>query len=80
MLTYAFEVMGCQRVEFRTDALNVLSRAAIKRLGAVPEGTLRKHGVTASGRVRDTVVFSIVDDEWPKVKERLEEKARGIGQ
>ncbi|HEX6964412.1 MAG TPA: GNAT family protein [Gemmatimonadaceae bacterium] len=78
MLRHAFEVLGCIRVELKTDVLNVRSRAAILRLGAIEEGILRRHTVTASGRVRDTVYYSILDDEWPSVKTRLEARlARG---
>ncbi len=72
MLRHAFETWGCRRVELKTDALNARSRAAILRLGAVEEGTLRRQVRTATGRVRDTVYFSILDDEWPRVRERLE--------
>lgn len=71
MLRHAFETVGCHRVELKTDALNEQSRTAIRRLGAVEEGILRKHMVIASGRVRDTVYFSITDDEWPSVEARL---------
>lgn len=74
MLSYAFETLGCQRVELKTDVLNQRSRTAILRLGAIEEGILRKHMITASGRVRDTVYFSIVDDEWATVKANLQEK------
>jgi RimJ/RimL family protein N-acetyltransferase len=74
MLRHAFGPLGCQRVELKTDALNERSRRAILRLGAVEEGTLRKHMVTASGRARDTVYFSITDDEWPRVEVGLLEK------
>jgi RimJ/RimL family protein N-acetyltransferase len=59
------------RVEFKTDALNERSRNAIRRIGAVEEGIFRKHKITASGRVRDSVYFSIIDTEWPAVKARL---------
>lgn len=72
MLRHAFEVWGCIRVELKTDALNQKSRNAILRLGAKEEGTLRRHLITWSGRVRDTVYFSILDNEWPEVKARLE--------
>jgi RimJ/RimL family protein N-acetyltransferase len=72
MLRHAFETLGCQRVELKTDALNIRSRAAILRLGAREEGTFRKHMITEHGRVRDSVYFSIVDDEWPGVRARLE--------
>lgn len=74
MLRHAFETLGCVRVELRTDALNTRSRNAIRRIGATEEGILRKHMLTDSGRFRDTVYFSILDDEWPGVKQRLEEK------
>lgn len=72
LLTHAFERLGVNRVELKTDALNQKSRTAIARLGAVEEGTFRKHIVTESGRVRDTVYYSIIDTEWPTVKRRLE--------
>ena len=72
MLRHAFEAWGCIRVELKTDALNQRSRNAILRIGAKEEGTLRRHLVTWTGRVRDTVYFSILDDEWPAAKERLE--------
>ncbi len=71
LLTHAFEVLRANRVELKTDALNQKSRAAILRLGAVEEGTFRRHMITASGRVRDTVYYSIVDGEWPAIKARL---------
>jgi RimJ/RimL family protein N-acetyltransferase len=76
MLRHAFEVWGCFRVELKTDALNEKSRNAILRLGAKEEGTLRRHVVTWTGRVRDSVYFGILDSEWPEVKARLEEKLR----
>ena len=72
MLRYAFETIGCMRVEFKTDALNERSRRAILRIGAREEGTLRKHMLTQSGRARDTVYFSVIDSEWPDVKAALE--------
>jgi RimJ/RimL family protein N-acetyltransferase len=72
MLRHAFEVWNCMRVELKTDALNQKSRNAILRIGAKEEGTLRRHLITWSGRVRDTVYFSILDDEWGGVKARLE--------
>ena len=72
MLRHAFEVWGCFRVELKTDTLNEKSRAAILRLGAKEEGTLRRHVITWTGRVRDSVYFSILDNEWPSVKSRLE--------
>ena len=72
MLRHAFEVWKCMRVELKTDGLNQKSREAILRIGAKEEGTLRRHLVTWTGRVRDTVYFSILDDEWPEVKAQLE--------
>ena len=74
LLTHAFERLDVQRVELKTDALNQRSRAAILRIGAVEEGTFRKHIVTASGRVRDSVYYSILDTEWPAVKAKLKDK------
>jgi RimJ/RimL family protein N-acetyltransferase len=74
MLKHAFEVWKCLRVELKTDALNQQSRAAILRLGAKEEGTLRKHMVIWDGRQRDSVYFSIVDTEWPEVRSRLESR------
>jgi len=71
MLTHAFESWKCVRVELKTDALNTRSRAAIRRIGATEEGTLRNHMIIESGRNRDTVYFSIIESEWPAVKEDL---------
>jgi N-acetyltransferase len=72
MLRHAFEVWGCIRVELKTDALNQKSRNAILRIGAKEEGSLRRHVITWTGRVRDSVYFSVLDHEWPEVKARLE--------
>ena len=72
LLTHAFEALGAIRVEFKTDVLNERSRAALARIGAVQEGTFRNHMIMRSGRVRDSVYFSIIDKEWPSVKARLE--------
>jgi len=74
MLRHAFEVWRCIRVELKTDALNQKSRNAILRLGGKEEATFRKHLLTWTGRIRDTVYFSILDTEWPEVKTRLEAK------
>jgi len=74
MLRHAFESWNCLRVELKTDALNRRSREAILRIGAQEEGTLRHHMVTWSGRLRDTVYFSILRAEWPSVKANLELK------
>ena len=72
LLRHAFETLGCIRVELKTDSLNERSRAAILRIGAKEEGIFRNHMITASGRIRHSVYFSIVDAEWPAVKARLE--------
>jgi len=74
MLRHAFETLGCIRVELKTDALNQRSRNAIRRIGAQEEGIMRQHVVTWSGRLRDSVYFSILDSEWPSVKRDLEQK------
>jgi len=71
LLTHAFETWNCVRVELITDVRNEQSRAAILRIGAKQEGILRKHLILPSGRIRDSVVFSIIDSEWPEVKTNL---------
>ncbi len=76
LLKHAFETLGCIRVELKTDSLNEKSRAAILRIGAREEGIFRNHMITAKGRIRHTVYFSIVDPEWPAVKARLESLLR----
>jgi RimJ/RimL family protein N-acetyltransferase len=77
MIRHAFEQWGCLRVELKTDALNQKSRNAILRIGAQQEGALRQHLITHTGRVRDTVYFSILDKEWPQVKAQLQKQLRG---
>ncbi|HEY4371687.1 MAG TPA: GNAT family protein [Burkholderiales bacterium] len=72
MLRYAFEELKCVRVQFTTDVLNEKSRAAILRLGALQEGIVRHERIMPDGRKRDSVRFSIIDEEWPQVKARLE--------
>ncbi|MFD6441131.1 GNAT family N-acetyltransferase [Peribacillus sp. NPDC060186] len=72
LLQHAFEKWRMIRVEFRTDELNKRSRAAITRLGAVEEGILRMEKKLKDGRIRNTVVFSILEHEWPSVKKDLE--------
>jgi RimJ/RimL family protein N-acetyltransferase len=74
MLSYAFEELGCIRVEFKTDSLNERSRNAILRIGAIEEGMFRNHMIVQGGRFRHSVYFSIIDSEWPALKARLEEK------
>ncbi|MGD9537810.1 MAG: GNAT family N-acetyltransferase [Alphaproteobacteria bacterium] len=72
LLGHAFEALKAHRVEFRTDARNARSRAAIAALGAVQDGVFRRHMVVRDGHVRDTVQFAIVDEDWPAVRARLE--------
>ncbi|MDE1836755.1 MAG: GNAT family N-acetyltransferase [Euryarchaeota archaeon] len=72
LLRHAFEVEGCLRVQFKTDLRNVRSQRAIERLGAVKEGVFRKHMALPNGLVRDSVFYSLTDDDWPTVKARLE--------
>lgn len=72
MLRHAFETLGCIRVELKTDVLNAKSRAAMLRMGAIEEGVLRKHIITSGGRLRDTIYYSVLDDEWPAVRAGLE--------
>jgi RimJ/RimL family protein N-acetyltransferase len=79
MLTHAFEVWSCIRVEFKTDSLNERSRNAILRIGAKQEGIHRNHMITESGRFRDSVYFSIIDNEWSDVKTRLTSMLRPAG-
>jgi RimJ/RimL family protein N-acetyltransferase len=73
-LSYAFDELGATRVALKTDGRNLRSQAAIERLGAVREGTLRRHVRLPDGFIRDTVYFSILAEEWPAVKARLEER------
>jgi RimJ/RimL family protein N-acetyltransferase len=72
LLAHAFEVMRANRVELCTDVRNVRSQAAIEKLGAVREGVLRSHMIVQEGRVRDSVLFSIIAAEWPATKATLE--------
>ncbi|GAB5450716.1 MAG: GNAT family protein [Halioglobus sp.] len=72
LLRHAFERLGCHRVEFKTDARNERSQAALARIGAAREGVRRQHMVVQGGYVRDSVYFSIVRQEWPSVKAHLE--------
>lgn len=72
MLCEAFDAMACVRVQFTTDESNAASRAAILRLGATEEGRIRHERIMPDGRKRNSVRFSIIDDEWPPVRARLE--------
>jgi len=78
LLTHAFEGWGAIRVMLKTDHMNLRSQGAIRKLGAVYEGTLRQHRVRPDGTLRDTVVFSILDREWPAVKEGLRRRLAGV--
>ena len=74
LLTHAFETLHCIAVEFRTHWMNQQSRAAIERLGAKQDGILRNHQRMPDGSLRDTVVFSIIESEWPTIKRHLQYK------
>jgi N-acetyltransferase len=76
MLCFAFERLNCIRVQFTTDEINETSCAAILRLGAKQEGIIRQDFIMPDGRKRDSVQFSIIDEEWPEVRRRLEEKLK----
>lgn len=71
LLQYAFETLGFRRVEFEVAHQNIRSQKAVEKIGGVREGTLRKHMLRPDGEVRHTVVFSVIDDEWPAAKQNL---------
>ena len=77
MMAHAF-ASGARRVQYKVDAINARSRAAVTKLGAVQEGILRQDRVVWTGRIRDTVVFSVLADEWPAVRERLDARLAGF--
>ena len=72
LLRHAFEQLGCRRVEFKTDSENKQSRTALARIGATEEGTFRSHMIRPDGGRRDSVYFSVIDEEWPRVRSHLE--------
>ncbi len=74
LLRFAFETLGCIRVQLKTDLRNERSQRAIQRIGAVKEGILRKHMILPDGYMRDSVIFSVIDTDWPVVKNGLEKK------
>jgi N-acetyltransferase len=74
MMTHAFEELGCNRVEFKTDVLNTKSRNALLGIGATEEGVLRQHVLLWNGRWRDSIYYSVLASEWPRVKERLQQR------
>jgi len=73
LLKHAFEILGCIRVQLKTDLRNERSQKAIERIGAKKEGVLRNHMILLDGRYRHSVFYSILDTEWPEVKQKLEE-------
>jgi RimJ/RimL family protein N-acetyltransferase len=77
MLEHAFKC-GAARVQFKVDTRNLRSQAAVAKLGAVREGVLRRDRLTWTGYIRDTVVFSILDHEWPELKARLQERVKSL--
>ena len=72
LLQYAFETLGLQRVQIKTDHENLRSQKAIERIGAIKEGVLRNHMIRKDGTIRHTVMYSITKEEWPDIKARLE--------
>lgn len=76
LLRHAFEMLGCIRVQLKTDTRNERSQKAIERIGAVREGVFRNHMIMPDGFYRDSVYFSIIESEWPAVKTHLEELLR----
>ena len=74
LLAHAFDTLGCMRVEFKTDALNERSRAALEALPARFEGIFRKHMLVRDGALRDSAYYAITDDEWPVVRTNLERR------
>ncbi len=74
LLAHGFETLGLNRIELKTDLRNLRSQAAIAKLGAMREGVFRRHMVLPDGHVRDTVYFSIIREEWPEVRARLDER------
>jgi RimJ/RimL family protein N-acetyltransferase len=80
LLGHAFDECGFGRVKIQTDLVNLRSQAAIAKIGATREGVLRRHLKRADGTYRDTVVFSVVVDEWPLVRARLEARLAGLAQ
>jgi RimJ/RimL family protein N-acetyltransferase len=78
LLRHAFETLGCRRVEFKTEATNARSRAALAALPAQFEGVFRKHMVVRDGERRDSAWYSVIDDDWPAVRANLERRIEAI--
>ena len=79
LLRHGFDTLGCKVVGLRTDILNLASQRAIEKLGANRDGVIRHHAARRDGSVRDTVMYSILLDEWPAVRTRLEDRLRNGG-
>jgi N-acetyltransferase len=79
LLRHAFDTLGCIRVQLKTDLRNERSQKAIERIGAIREGVLRKSMIMPDGYTRSTVVYSIIDEEWPGVKAQMERLMHGKG-
>lgn len=79
LFAHAFDTMGLNRVQLKTDLVNTRSQAAIAKLGAVREGVLRAHMVARGGRIRDTVMYSVTRAEWPAVRDRLTARLAALG-
>ena len=79
LLEHAFDHLHCNRVEFKTDSLNEQSRNGLRGIGATEEGIFRNHMLTESGRLRHSVYYSIIADEWPAVREHLQRRLREGG-
>lgn len=78
LLSHAFESLGALRVEFKTDSRNAGSRRALAGIGAMEEGTLRRHMLVQDGDRRDSVYFSVIAEEWPEVRQRLHERVERL--
>jgi RimJ/RimL family protein N-acetyltransferase len=74
LLSYGFETLGLNRIELKTSLLNLKSQRAMEKIGAVREGTFRKHIINEDGTVRDTVYFSFINDDWPGIKQKIFEE------
>lgn len=78
MIQHAFEVLGCVRVELKTDERNLQSQHAMEKLGLIREGVLRKHSINADGYIRNVVYYSVIEEEWPAMKDRLQTRLANL--
>jgi RimJ/RimL family protein N-acetyltransferase len=76
LLKHCFEGLKLNRVQLKTDGRNIRSQKAIEKIGATKEGVLRKHFILPDGYVRDTVMYSVISEEWNRIKEKLEEQMK----